>query len=218
MERILEPEIMDDLGQAVAYAEADFSTSNQWYVDRLTAEFPAMLGRVIDLGCGPADVMIRLARGAPVAAITAVDGSAEMMALARTAVAAAGLESRIRLITGRLPNLAVPAGGYDAVLSKDLLHHLPDPMVLWDEAARLAKAGGVVFVMDLIRPESQLDARKIVESVAGDEDPILREDFYHSLCAAFTPREVADQLSRAGLKLEVSRAGERHFLVKGFLR
>lgn len=218
MERILEPEIMEDRGQAVAYAEADFSTSNQWYVDRLIAELPAGPGRVIDLGCGPADVMIRLARGAPGAAITAVDGSAEMIALARTAVAAAGLASRIRLLTGRLPGLQLPAHGFDAVLSKDLLHHLPDPKVLWDEAIRLAKPGAVVFVMDLIRPESRADARNIVEAAAAEEDPILKEDFYHSLCAAFTLREVAGQLSRAGLKLEVSRAGERHFLAKGILR
>ena len=35
MERIPEPEIMDDEEGAVAYAGADFSESNQLFVDRL---------------------------------------------------------------------------------------------------------------------------------------------------------------------------------------
>ena len=33
MDRELEPEIMDDQTQAAAYANADFSSSNQSYVD-----------------------------------------------------------------------------------------------------------------------------------------------------------------------------------------
>ena len=39
MERILEDELMEDENQALAYAAADFSTSNQMFVDRLIAEF-----------------------------------------------------------------------------------------------------------------------------------------------------------------------------------
>jgi hypothetical protein len=38
MERILESEIMGDEQQALAYAKADFSTSNQWYVDHRLAD------------------------------------------------------------------------------------------------------------------------------------------------------------------------------------
>ena len=65
MERILEPELMDDEQQSVAYAQADFSTSNQFFVDSLVRDFPTSLREVVDIGCGPADVVIRLARAAP---------------------------------------------------------------------------------------------------------------------------------------------------------
>src|SRR5437667_5763309 len=82
MERISEPEIMDDRAGAAAYARADFSESNQWFVDRLVADFPERLGKIVDLGCGPADVPIRLARAMPDSHITAVDGSLEMLKLA----------------------------------------------------------------------------------------------------------------------------------------
>ncbi|MGH8759948.1 MAG: hypothetical protein ACREVW_10625 [Burkholderiales bacterium] len=62
MDRILEPEIKDDAEQALASAKADFSTSDQWYVDHLLADFPKHLENVLDIGCGPADVPVRLAR------------------------------------------------------------------------------------------------------------------------------------------------------------
>jgi len=62
MERRPEPELMDDEQQSIAYAQADFSTSNQLYVDSLVRDFPTHLGSVVDIGCGPADVVIRLAK------------------------------------------------------------------------------------------------------------------------------------------------------------
>src|SRR5262249_5461709 len=37
VERTLEAELMDDAHQARVYAQADFSTSNQWFVDQLVA-------------------------------------------------------------------------------------------------------------------------------------------------------------------------------------
>jgi SAM-dependent methyltransferase len=103
------------------------------------------------------------------------------------------------------------------VLSKDMLHHLPDPQVLWSEVRRLGKPGGAVFVMDLIRPDSPLEAREIVERVAGKEHPVLKEDFYNSLCAAFTVAEIRSQLESAGLPLTVEHATARHMRIKGIL-
>jgi SAM-dependent methyltransferase len=100
---------------------------------------------------------------------------------------------------------------------KDLLHHLPNPMVLWSEARRLGRPGAVIYVMDLIRPETPDAARDIVESTAGREHPILKQDFYNSLCAAFTTEEAEDQVRQAGLSLDVSRISDRHMVIKGRL-
>jgi SAM-dependent methyltransferase len=114
--------------------------------------------------------------------------------------------------------VALTDKAFDAILSKDLLHHLPDPLVLWREAARLGRQGAAVYVMDLVRPPTPLDARRIIDAVAASEDPILREDFYRSLCAAFTPVEVQQQLRDAGLDLRVQTVSDRHMLVSGQLR
>ena len=218
MERVLEPELMDDERQSIAYARADFSASNQLFVDGLIRDFPNHLRAVLDIGCGPADVILRLAHAAPGVTITAIDGSGPMIRLARDAVRSAGFDQRVTLHQERLPGLPLAAHAFDAVLSKDLLHHLPDPSVLWHEIVRLGRPGAAVYVMDLLRPDTPEAARRIVDAVAAGEDPILREDFYNSLCAAFTVDEVREQLVVAGLDLTIAQVSDRHMLVAGLLR
>src|SRR5262245_56226143 len=117
MDRVLAPELMDDEAQSIAYAKADFTASNQLFVYGLALDYPDRLGAIVDLGCGPGDIDIRLARAAPGTTITAVDGSRPMIVLAERAVRAAGLERRITLLHGRLPSLALAAHSADAVIS-----------------------------------------------------------------------------------------------------
>jgi ubiquinone/menaquinone biosynthesis C-methylase UbiE len=217
VDRVLEPEIMDGREAAEAYAQADFSDSNQAFVDALVRSHRTHLASVVDLGCGPGDVAIRLARAVPAVHIVAVDGSTSMLSLAREAIHAARLTARIELHPGRLPGLALREHSFDAVLCKDMLHHLPDPQVLWSEVRRLGRPGALVSVMDLMRPGSPLEAREIVERVSAREHPLLKEDFYNSLCAAFTVEEVRAQLQTAGLDLAAERASDRHMTVKGVL-
>jgi ubiquinone/menaquinone biosynthesis C-methylase UbiE len=217
MERILEPEIMDGEAEAAAYARADFSDSNQAYVADVVTSFPDRLGRVVDLGCGPGDIAIRLSRAAASTRVTGVDGSPAMLAIARAALRSAGLESRVSFVEGRLPGVALSDGSFDLVLSKDMLHHLPEPQVLWREVRRLGRPGAAVCVMDLSRPATPAQARSIVERVSGGEHPLLKTDFYNSLCAAFTAEELRTQLAAAGLPLIVSQLTERHLCVKGRL-
>ena len=218
MERRPEPELMDDEQQSIAYAQADFSTSNQLYVDSLVRDFPTHLGSVVDIGCGPADVVIRLAKAAPQARIVALDGSGPMITLGRSAARTAGVDDRLTLLHTRIPGPPPASQSFDAVLSKYLLHHLPDPSVLWNEVKRLGRPGAAVYVMDLVRPDSEETARAMVTEGAGSEHPILQHDFYQSLLAAFTMDEVRAQVTAAGLDLTVAPIGVRHMLIKGTLR
>lgn len=218
MKRVLEPEVMDDQAQAIAYARADFAESNQRFVDRLRELFPDLAsGTILDLGCGPADIPIRLARALPRVKVVAVDASAPMLALGREAIAAAGLAARIELREGRIPGLELAPRSAAAVVSNSLLHHLPDPAVLWSEAKRLGAPGAPVLVMDLFRPESVEAAKRIVAEADCSSDPILVRDFEASLLAAFTLDEVKEQLRAAGLALESALVSERHLLVWGRL-
>lgn len=218
MERVLEPELMEDPSQTLAYARADLAEVNQGFVDRFRAMFPELnTGSVLDLGCGPADIPLRLARALPRLQITAVDGSATMLAHARKAVTEAGLTGRIRLLHARVPGLALPPRTFDAVISNSLLHHLNDPQAFWQEVQRLGGPGAPIFVMDLFRPDSPERAREIVETAAANEDPILKRDFFSSLLAAWTVAEVRSQLAMTLPHLDCRVVSERHCLVSGRL-
>jgi ubiquinone/menaquinone biosynthesis C-methylase UbiE len=220
MDRVPEPELMTDDEQARAYAAADFEAPNAAFVEHVRARVDGVpaAARVVDLGCGPADIAIRLARLFSDFHIDAVDGSPAMVRLAGQAVARAGVASRVRLLQVRIPSPQLPPAGYDLVLSNSLLHHLPDPMALWREVARIGRPGARVLVVDLARPASVAAARDLVETYSGAEPEVLKRDFLASLLAAFTPPEVSLQLAAAGLgDLGTEMVSDRHLLVTGRL-
>ena len=219
MQRVPEPEIMDDVEQALAYANADFSEVNQSFVDRLVtvwAETPP--SRVLDLGCGPADIPIRICRSFPDTIIYGVDASRSMLELGGKARVAEGLPCRVNLVQAYLPDLPLAPGLFDAVISNSLLHHLAEPMGLWRSIAEAGSSGATVTVCDLRRPESESAAQQIVDEADCSDSEILRRDFTLSLLAAYTPDEVRAQLSSDGLgHLDVEVTSERHLLVSGRL-
>jgi len=218
MHRILEPEVMDDPEQASAYAQADFERENQEFVERFLAAFPDLTeGHIVDLGCGPADIPIRLARALPRCRITGIDASLPMIRLGEQAIIDAGLVDRITLRCERIQSLVLPEL-VDAVVSNSLLHHIPNPLRFWLAVKQLARPGSYALVMDLLRPASTDDAAALVDQYASNEPVILRRDFYNSLLAAFTEDEVAAQLAEMNLsRLLIDVPDDRHWLVGGLV-
>jgi ubiquinone/menaquinone biosynthesis C-methylase UbiE len=218
MRRIPEPELMNDQAQAQAYAAADFSEPHGRFIELFAERFPEIRpgGLVLDLGCGPADISIRFARAYPGCRIVGVDGAPAMLAEAERAVAAAGLAGRVQLVQGYLPGARFPHAGYDVILSNSLLHHMRDPVALWETVKSSAKPGAPVFVMDLLRPHGTRAARALVELYAAGEPELLQRDFYNSLCAAYRPEEIEAQLEKTGLmQLKVEVVSDRHWVAYG---
>ncbi len=219
MERIPEPELMDDPEQARAYAGADFSEPHQAFVERFAQCFPRHRPRrVLDLGCGAADITIRFARAYPGCELTGVDGAAAMLALARETVTRVELDHRVHLREARLPDKTLPQHAFDTLISNSLLHHLADPQVLWRAVVGCAEPGAAVFIMDLRRPDTREQASRLVSEYARTEPEVLRRDFFNSLLAAYRPEEIAAQLARANLcRLQAEAVGDRHVAVYGLL-
>jgi ubiquinone/menaquinone biosynthesis C-methylase UbiE len=218
MDRIPEPELMLDERQAEAYASADFEEPHSSFISLLREKLPNLspTGVAVDLGCGPGDIALRFARVSAGWTIDAVDGSHAMLELGRRALAGSGLEPRVRFYAARLPADSLPQESYDLLLSNSLLHHLAEPAMLWSSVRRWARPESAVFVMDLLRPKSQAEARSLVERYASDEPEVLRSDFYHSLLAAYRPDEVSQQLEAGSLgHLELEVVSDRHFIVWG---
>ncbi|HJS66530.1 MAG TPA: class I SAM-dependent methyltransferase [Nitrospiraceae bacterium] len=218
MDRILEPELMDDPEQALVYAQADFEEENQGFVDRFREYFPDFSdGHALDLGCGPGDIPIRFAQAIPACRITGVDASAPMVRLAEEAVQKAGLSDRITFRCERFQDLA-GTNIVDAAISNSLLHHVPNPLQFWHKLRLAVKPGSPVLVMDLLRPDSPEEAQAIVERYASGAPDILRRDFYNSLLAAFTEDEISSQLARMNLtRLLIDVPDDRHWVVGGLI-
>ena len=218
MDRIIGQGILHDDEHVAAYATADFSESNQRFCNLLFQKFGSSLSHILDIGCGPADVAIRLLRHNPTLKVTAVDASEMMLKFAQEAIERSGFERQILPILGRVPGLDFADYSFDAIISKDVLHHIPDPMAFWGELLRLVKKETVIFIMDLYRPRTIAEAKNIVNAVVGNGPDILKQDFYHSLISAFTIDEVKTQLAKIRLPLQVDIVSDRHFVVRGMVR
>jgi 2-polyprenyl-3-methyl-5-hydroxy-6-metoxy-1,4-benzoquinol methylase len=217
MDRVPEPELMADAAQALAYALADFDEPHSRCIALLRERMSALpsRGAALDLGCGPGDITLRFARAFPGWEIDAIDGAAAMLSLARVAARDAGLAARLRFVEAHLPAATLPRNHYDVVFSNSLLHHLADPAAFW-EWLRDTFSGTPLFLMDLTRPETAEIAQQMVDRYAVGEPEVLRTDFFNSLCAAYTPAEITDQLHCAHLSgLSINIVSDRHLIVTG---
>ncbi len=221
IERVCEPELMDGAEQARVYAAADFSATDQAMVERIALCFGSRVGeRILDLGCGPGNITFRLASRYPSSQVVGVDGSGAMLAIAiarldqlREHQRQQGTPPRgtVSFVQAVLPSSRLE-GGYDAVVSNSLLHHLHDPQVLWSTVHQLASPGAAIYIKDLRRPADQATLERLVTTHAAGAPPVLQHDYRQSLGAAFTVQEVQDQLRQAGLEQLLVREAEDRYL------
>ncbi len=218
MQRIPEPELMDEDEQAYAYAHADFEEPHNHFIELLTeacgASLPAT-GTALDLGCGAADISIRFAKAFTGYKVDAVDGAEAMLNEAEKALLQMDdlFQVRINLVQGHLQDFSIQEH-YDIIFSNSLLHHLHDPMVLW-QVLKQAGPETHIFIMDLMRPESESAVAALVDLYAAGEPEVLQRDFRNSLFAAFTVEEIQQQLTACGLdSLLIEVVSDRHLVIK----
>lgn len=219
MKRILEQELMNEPEQARAYAEADFEQPHAMFIALFQETFSAVAysAQVLDLGCGPGDITFRFARAWPQCHVQGVDGSDAMLLHAEKALGREpSLQGRVHFLKGLLPDVELPCPQYDIIISNSLLHHLPDPAVLWQTVKSFAAPDAMIFIMDLKRPESINEAARLRDTYAHGEPGLLQCDFYNSLLAAFEVNEIQDQLRQEGLAdLNIRVVSDRHVVISG---
>ena len=221
MQRILEPELMNEEKQSQAYAQANFEEPNLYFLSLFQETFGQQFdGHILDLGCGNADITLRFAKAYPDCLIDGIDGSESMLKYGHQALSQESLavQKRVKLIAGIVPNLKLPQLHYEAVISNSVLHHFHNPSVFWQFIKSYGVDGTKIFIGDLFRPSSPEKARSIVELYARDEPEILKRDFYNSLLAAFEIAEIQEQLKSTYLdNLSVTQISDRHVVIAGLL-
>lgn len=215
--RTLEPEAMAGQEEATVYNAMDHAAVNAAFVADLlaAAQVPTLLTKswfVLDAGTGTGHIPIELCQQRDDVRVLAVDLSEAMLNLARANVERAGLSSRIQIETADCKALPLADGTADVVMSNSLIHHIPDPQPALAEFWRIVHPGGLLFVRDLARPDSETAVESIVDRVAADGTPYERQLLRQSLHAALTADEADDMARSIGLPSgSVRMTSDRHW-------
>jgi ubiquinone/menaquinone biosynthesis C-methylase UbiE len=209
---------MTEQEQAFAYAAANFAEVNEpvaaWFQTTFSPLRPG--AHLLDIGCGTADMTIRLVHAYPGITALGIDGSDAMLSFGRNLVDKAGLTSRIVLERRYFPDTELETARFDAVTATNLLHHLSNPLAFWKAVRRCAQPGAPIMVADLRRPPDEDTVQQLLEKYACRALPPLRRDFVNSLHAAYTVQEVTQQLDTAGLSgFTVQEVGLLHLVATG---
>ena len=101
---------------------------------------------------------------------------------------------------------------FDCVISNSIIHHIPQPRLVLQEAIRVARPGGLLFFRDLMRPESGEEVSRLVEMYAGDESPHQKQMFDDSLRAALSLEEIREMVTNLGFQGDsVQATSDRHW-------
>ena len=214
IERVLEEEVMDTEQEAVDYNEMDHSEVNRIFVDDLLAA-GLQGGDVVDVGTGTALIPVELAKRATDLGelrIMAIDAAANMLELAKMNISVHELESVIELSQEDSKRMSFEDDFFDAIISNSIIHHIPEPIECVREMVRVCKPGGLIFVRDLMRPESDEQVVQLVETYAGQENDHQKQMFDDSLRAALTVEEMQGLVTQFGFQPEsVAANSDRHW-------
>ena len=131
--------------------------------------------RVIDLGCGPGNSTEVLAERLPLAKVTGLDSSAEMIAKARAA------HPQWHWQAGAIEEWADGVDGYDVVFSNAALQWVPDHHRVFPRLMARVTAGGALAVQmpGNFDAEAHRSMREVASRFPGTEK--VREWFTHGM-------------------------------------
>jgi SAM-dependent methyltransferase len=233
LERILENELMDTPAEAIAYDSMDHRAVNERFVDDLLAaiasskfqvsgftlaesanggDADSRLLDVLDLGTGTAQIPILLCRRMARCRVMACDAAASMLDQAQYNLAVEDCAGRIELRHVDAKKLPFHETRFDVVMSNSIVHHIPEPLAVLSEAARVVQPGGLLFFRDLLRPQSEPELDQLVATYAADCDDHQRQMFADSLHAALSLDEIRGLVAALGFDPSaVQPTSDRHW-------
>ena len=107
------------------------------------------ISAVLELGSGPGEVAVEIARRVPGADVVGVDLAGSMVETATARSVEAGFGARVRFVLGDAAALPIGDASFEVVVSTLSLHHWADPGTVFAEIGRVLRAGGVALVYDL---------------------------------------------------------------------
>ena len=229
MERIAEPELMENKEQVISYDEADFSEGEVNLINQIShylVKTNISLNAkdlIVDLGCGPGNISEKLALKWPNAEVVGIDGSNEMILRAE-------YNKRISVNQNNLKNLRYICSDIKDIklinfllkkeisllVSNSLIHHITYLEDFFNTIKSLSSNITVNFHKDLKRPLDEKSALELKAQCATKYNEILTNDYYASLRASYSFKELKNFTLENDLSsLEVFEDSDKYLIVYG---
>ncbi|WP_030904811.1 class I SAM-dependent methyltransferase [Streptomyces sp. NRRL F-5126] len=170
---------------------------------------------VVDLGCGPGSLAVRLSGRMPHARIVAVDMDPVLLELGRAHARASVPAAAVRYVEavigaeGWASRLGLD-GPLDAAVSTTAMHYLPCDMLrrVYGELAGMVRPGGVLVNADHLLPEEAADiAVHVGRRRAGRQHAFSYEDWESWWAAAERDPELTDLFAERRRRTERGSGG-----------
>jgi ubiquinone/menaquinone biosynthesis C-methylase UbiE len=213
LSRILEPEVMDSIEEAIAYDRMDFSRINHAFAESAISLITKTdFAMVLDAGTGTARIPIIIAQRKPNWQIIGIDLAESMLTIGKENIERANLDRQINLALIDSKQMPYADNYFDLIISNSLVHHLPDPKPFFQEARRVLKPEGAILIRDLLRPDSPTKIQAMVKEIDPTYDERQKQLFADSLHAAFTLNEVQQIAAETGWeKVNIYQSSDRHW-------
>ena len=229
MKRTVEPELMERKDQVIAYSKADFSEGENNFVNQINYYLiNSNLNfnekeLIVDLGCGPGNISEKLSLKWPKATVIGIDGSKEMIRMANLNKKNSSNRSRLKNlhylcadIKNLKPNEINNEKNISLLVSNSLIHHITYLDDFFKCIKSLSSNFTINFHKDLKRPNDEKSALELKEKCAEKNDDILTNDYFASLKASYTSKELKNFIFENKLtSLEVFEEGDQYLVIYG---
>jgi len=229
MERVPEPELMEEKEQVISYDEADFSEGEVNLINQINYYLlrkNISLGEkdlIVDLGCGPGNISEKLAIKWPNTEVVGIDGSKEMILRAEYNKSISTNQKKLKNLRYICSDIKdIKSNNFlfkktiSLLVSNSLIHHITNLEDFFNTIRILSSKTTVNFHKDLKRPSDEKSALELKAQCSTKYNEILTKDYYASLRASYTFKELKSFTLENDLSsLDVFEEGENYLIVYG---
>lgn len=153
-------------------------------------------GSLLDVGTGPAWLLIELHRKSPRLRLIGVDSSGSMVVKARKNIIRAGLSNAIDVEVGNASFLPFHGESFTVVVSTGSIHHWKEPEKGLNEVYRVLRKRGVALIYDLVSDTPPYVLEEVARDFGKLRSVLLR---IHALEEPFYTRKDLEILAQESL-------------------
>jgi ubiquinone/menaquinone biosynthesis C-methylase UbiE len=153
-------------------------------------------GTLLDIGTGPARLLLRLHQQSPGMRLVGIDSSAAMVTQAKQNVAEAGLSEFIEVKEGSASSIPFPDQSFDIVVSTVSMHHWKQPEACLNEIYRVLKDNSFALIYDIVSDTPKSTWNEIKREFGGLKAKMF---WLHSFEEPFYTRQNFEAIAQSSL-------------------